>query len=147
DDVVEAEGEADATVPASPTTPERPGVLRFVAPAAVSAPGPVDAYSLRLVTSAKMYDQGTMLAHSPSLAPLAAGPALRLNPADFDKVGVADGVEVRVTSPSGSIVLPVHVDRSVPRGRAVVNANQGGARVGALLDVAAVAVDVRVEVL
>ncbi|QGG93807.1 NADH-quinone oxidoreductase subunit NuoG [Actinomarinicola tropica] len=148
-----AEGDAgdrpEADDPSSPVSPgpARPEALRFVAPAATAVPGPVDAYSLRLVTVRTLYDRGTQLTHSPSLNHLAAGPAVRLHPADFDKVGVAAGTEVRVTSPSGSVVLPVHPDVRVPRGRAAVNANQSNARVHELLDATAVATDVRVEVL
>ena len=76
----------------------------------------------------------------------APGPGLRLNPVDFDKVGVAAGAEVRVTAASGSVVLPVTAEASVPRGRAVVIVNQGGPRITELLDATATSVDVRVEV-
>ena len=106
-----------------------------------------DAYALRLVTLRTLYDRGTALVHSPSLNHLAAGPGVHLHPADFDKVGIAEGHEVRVTSPHGSIVLPIVADARVPRGRAAVLSNQSNARVSELLDATAVAVDVRVEVL
>ena len=71
---------------------------------------------------------------------------MRLHPADFDKVGVAEGTEVRVTSAAGSVVVPVASDVSVPKGRAVVLTNQGTG-VTTLLAAGAVATDVRVEVL
>jgi NADH-quinone oxidoreductase subunit G len=124
----------------------RPSLLRFVAPTAAPQPGPVDAYALRLVASRKLYDRGTLIAHSPSLAGIGPGPCLRLNPVDFDKVGVTVGTEVRVTSASGSVILPVDVDPGVPRGRAVAWVNQGGPRLTELLESDATSVDVRIEV-
>ena len=137
---------ADAAAPAR-SGPSRPAPLRFVAPGSPVLPGPDDAYALRLVTVRKLYDRGTALVHAPSLNPLAAGPGVHLHPADFDKVGVAEGHEVRVTSPHGSVILPIVRDAAVPRGRAAVLANQSNARITELLDASAVAVDVRVEVL
>lgn len=121
-------------------------MLRFAAPSAAPTPGPVDAYALRLVTTRKLYDEGTLLQHSPSLAPIAPGPAVRLHPVDFDKVGVAEGGEVRVSSPSGSVILPVRPDPAVPRGTASVLVNQGGPRIAELLDCSEVSIDVRIEV-
>ena len=55
----------------SPSTPPEPRRRR----------PPVDAYSLRLVATRKLYDRGTLVQHSPSLAGLAAGTALRVQPA------------------------------------------------------------------
>ena len=160
DEVEESEGndaegnESESTtdedaVDAAPATAaaSRPRPLEFVAPAPAPTPGPDDAYSLRLITRRRLYDRGTAVAHSPSLAPLAAGPAVHLHPADFGKVGVAAGTDVRVASAAGSVVVPVQSDASVPRGRAVIVLNQAGGRVADLLAADAVAVDVRVEVL
>ncbi|MGY6502674.1 MAG: NADH-quinone oxidoreductase subunit NuoG [Acidimicrobiales bacterium] len=150
-DVEDEAADADAADeiddgPAAAVVSGRPTLLRFVAPDALAQPGPPDAYALRLVTTRSLYDHGTLLAHSPSLTALPPGPGLRLNPVDFDKVGVAPGAEVRVTAASGSVVLPVTAEASVPRGRAVVIVNQGGPRITELLDATATSVDVRVEV-
>jgi anaerobic selenocysteine-containing dehydrogenase len=157
DDVEAAEGEGDSSEQADaesegaveletePAGPTRPAALDFVAPAAAPAPGATDAYSLRLVTRRRLYDRGTTVTHSPSLAPLAPGPSVSLHPIDFDKVGVAEGTEVRVVSAAGSVVIPIASDTTVPRGRAVVLVNQG-ARVTDLLRTDLTAVDVRVEV-
>ena len=49
-----------------------PATIRFERGERYEAPA-VDAYSLRLVTSRKLYDNGTLVQHSPSLASLAAG--------------------------------------------------------------------------
>ncbi len=138
--------EEDAADEPASAGPGRPSMLRFTAPSAAPTPGPVDAYALRLVTTRKLYDEGTLLQHSPSLAPIAPGPAVRLHPVDFDKVGVAEGGEVRVSSPSGSVILPVRPDPAVPRGTASVLVNQGGPRIAELLDCSEVSIDVRIEV-
>ncbi|MFP4513010.1 MAG: molybdopterin oxidoreductase family protein, partial [Acidimicrobiales bacterium] len=152
---VEAESETDDDTaptaddpsedPSAATTAARPKPMSFVAPEPVSEPGPVDAYALRLVTRRKLYDQGTLLANSPSLAELGPGARVVLHPVDFEKIGVPAGDEVRLTSPSGAVVLPLDPDSSVPRGRAVVLINQG-ARITDLLDATSASIDVRIEV-
>lgn len=127
-------------------TDSRPPMVTFSGPGTVTAPGPVDAYALRLVLTRKLYDQGTLIAHSPSLVGIAPGPALRLHPLDFDKVGVEAGTEVRVRSPHGAIMLPVVADSGVAKGTAVALVNQGGPRVTDLVAVGDTATEVRIEV-
>ncbi|HCB34044.1 MAG TPA: hypothetical protein DEP69_02400, partial [Acidimicrobiaceae bacterium] len=85
---------------------------------------PRDAYGLRLVTTRTLYDAGVAVAHSPSLAPLAKSPTLRMNPVDFARIGVAGGTVVRLRSARGGIRLPVFEDAGVARGNAVVQVNQ-----------------------
>jgi NADH-quinone oxidoreductase subunit G len=137
----------DAEVPPPPPATARssasPPLLTYTATAISEAPA-VDAYSLRLVATRKLYDGGTATQHSPSLAGLAPGGRLRLHPHDFDRVGVAPGATVTVSSPTGSVKLPVQPDDGVPRGSASVLLNQPGADVNALLDVHARVVDVKV---
>jgi NADH-quinone oxidoreductase subunit G len=140
---MEGTPEALGDVPPPPSVPERPALLTYPPTAIADVPA-VDAYSLRLVATRKLYDQGTTAQTSPSLAGLAPGGALRLHPHDFDRVGVAAGTTVTVTSPAGSAALPVHPDDGVPRGTAAVYLNQSGADVTALLDVNARVIDVRV---
>jgi NADH-quinone oxidoreductase subunit G len=108
------------------------------------APPSLDAYSLRLVAVRKLYDQGTLVRNSPSLAQLAEGTVVRLNPYDFDKLGVPAGEDMRVTSAAGYVIVPVRPDERVPRSTAVVRLNQGG-RVNGLFEVGAPATDVRIE--
>jgi anaerobic selenocysteine-containing dehydrogenase len=105
----------------------------------------VDAYSLRLVATRKLYDLGTATQTSPSLAGLAPGGGLRLHPHDFDRVGVAAGAAVTITSANGSATLPLHADPGVPRGSAAVVVSQPGAEVGAIIDATASVIDVRVQ--
>ncbi|MDP1819559.1 MAG: molybdopterin dinucleotide binding domain-containing protein, partial [Acidimicrobiales bacterium] len=121
----------------------RPPLIGFQA-VSVAAPPAVDAYSLRLVATRKMYDLGTSVQRSPSLAGLAPGASLRLHPYDFDRVGVPAGTTVTVSSPKGSVSLPVFVDEGVARGAAAVYVNQPGAQASVLIDATATVNDVRV---
>jgi NADH-quinone oxidoreductase subunit G len=106
---------------------------------------PSDAYSLRLVATRAMYDLGTALQHSESSAHLAPGTVARLNPADFDKLGITAGAEVTLTGGRGSVRLAAHADAGVPKGSVAVLVNQPNADVLTLVDARAVVTDVRVE--
>ncbi len=117
--------------------------LPFVAPTVAEAPG-VDAYSLRLVASRKLYDLGTDVQHAPGLAGLTTDTVLRLHPHDFDRLGVDAGAVVTVTASTGSVTLPVVPDPAVGRGAAAVVLHQPGPQVGALIDATATVTEVRV---
>jgi predicted molibdopterin-dependent oxidoreductase YjgC len=108
-------------------------------------PAPLDAYSLRLVATRKLYDRGTLVRHSPSMADLAESATLRLNPAEFEKLGVSPGAKVRVTSSRGHLTVPVRPDTAVPLHVAQLNVNAPGGRANVLIDAAAPVTDVRVE--
>jgi formylmethanofuran dehydrogenase subunit D len=108
-------------------------------------PPTVDAYSLRLVVSRKLYDRGTLVRSSPSLADLAEPATLRLHPQDFDQLGVAAGDDVRITSTKGNVTVPTVPDPGVPRGIAWVHANKAGGRANVLIDGNTPVTDVRVE--
>ena len=126
-----------------PAAPARPDLLTFSA-SAPDAPAP-DAYSLRLVATRKLYDQGTATQHSQSLAALGTDNAVRLHPHDFDRLGIEAGTTVTITAASGSIKLPAVPDDGVPKGSAAVLVNQAGPVVGTLIDASAAVTDVRVE--
>ena len=51
----------------------------------------------------------------PSLAGLRRAP-LRVNPYDFDRLGVADGAEVQVTSPRATLALDLEIEPACPAG-------------------------------
>jgi NADH-quinone oxidoreductase subunit G len=108
-------------------------------------PPSVDAYSLRLVVTRKLYDRGTLVRSSPSLTDLAEPATLRLNPHDFDRMGVAAGDDVRITSNKGNVTVPTISDPGVPRGLAHLHANKAGGRANVLIDGNAPVTDVRVE--
>jgi NADH-quinone oxidoreductase subunit G len=129
--------------PPSPPAPAAPPLLGYEALATVATPA-VDAYSLRLVATRKLYDAGIGVQQAAHLAKLAPGAAVRLHPHDFDRVGVAAGTTVTVSSARGSVTLPVHPDEGVPRGSAAVHVNQPGGDVGVLIDATQPVTDVRV---
>lgn len=130
----------DEAVDAGPTGP---AVVTFAAPA-YEAPA-VDAYSLRLVTYRKLYDQGTIVQAAPSLAGLAAGPAVYANPADLDRLGVGTGGRVKIASSRGSLTTQVKPDADVPVGTIAMAVGQGEVAPTVLIDATASVTDVRVE--
>ncbi|HMG41257.1 MAG TPA: NADH-quinone oxidoreductase subunit NuoG [Acidimicrobiales bacterium] len=111
----------------------------------VVEPPPVDAYGMRLVATRKLYDRGTLLRHSESLVGLSEGAVVRLNPHDFERLGIAPGDEARVSSARTHVLVPVRPSDAVPRGVAMLHVNQSGGRVNALIDAKMVVTDVRVE--
>jgi NADH-quinone oxidoreductase subunit G len=142
-----AESVAGATEPAAGTeerssAPE-PGIP--LPDWRVIDPPLLDAYSLRLVVSRKLYDWGTLVRQSPSLAGLAERATLRLHPQDFDRLGIVPGDDVRVTSSRGHVTVATRPDAAVPRGVAVLDANKAGGRANVLIDANAPVTDVRVE--
>ena len=115
-------------------------------PGPSGATSPVnDRYSLRLLTTRRMYDDGTALRHSPASSGHAAPLELRLNPVDFDKIGVQADTVVRVESARGQLDMPVQVDAGVPVGSAAVSWRTSGADCRPLIDASAMVTDVRVE--
>jgi NADH-quinone oxidoreductase subunit G len=134
-----AESVAGATDPAA-------GIVGVSVPDwRVIDPPLLDAYSLRLVVRRKLYDRGTLVQHSPSLAALAERATLRLHPQDFDRLGIVPGDDVRVTSSRGHVTVAAQPDPAVARGVAVLDANKAGGRANVLIDANAPVTDVRVE--
>jgi predicted molibdopterin-dependent oxidoreductase YjgC len=111
---------------------------------AASAPDRIS-YDYRLVLTRKLYDLAVGTAKSPSLADLAASSAAHVNPADLDRLGVADGADVRIVGVRGSVVLPITADGAVPRGALHVPFNVPGTAVTDIVDASSPAIDVRVE--
>jgi NADH-quinone oxidoreductase subunit G len=140
-----------SAVTASAMAAERDGILTEV-PAPTSAVLPVaptvparNSYDFRLVVSRKLYDAAVQTAASPSLAPLAAGARIVVNPVDLDRIGVPEGAEAKVIGSRGAVMLPVHTDAGVPRGIAWSPFNQPGVSIGEVIDHAASVTDVRIE--
>ena len=122
-----------------------PPLLTFPGAEAAPAPRPVDAYSLRLVTTRALYDAGVLVQHSPSLAQLAPATRFRANPHDLSRLGIRAGDLVRVTSSRAALVLEAAADAGVPRGSASVDFNQPGEGAADLIDATRPVTDVRVE--
>ncbi len=73
-----------------------------------------------------MYDDGVMLRESPSLRPLAPGPAAHLHPSDAAHLGLDEGDSVKVTSTAGSVQTKVVIDPTLHQGVVYVPFNQPG---------------------
>ncbi|HWH34434.1 MAG TPA: NADH-quinone oxidoreductase subunit NuoG [Acidimicrobiales bacterium] len=137
-----APGDGPATeVPAAPPPP----VLVWRSGADRRPPPPLDRYSLRLVSSRRLYDDGTFVHHSPSLAPLAPGARLRVNPSDLRPLGVGSGTRLQVTSSRGRVVLEAVADPGVPPGSVAVAFNQPGPGAADLIDGGKPVTEVRLE--
>jgi len=124
---------------------EPPSGLVTFTPGPAGAPPALDSYSLRLVVTRKLYDEGTLVQRSSSLAGLAPGTILRVNPYDFDRLGVANGDQVRVHSSRAETTAEIAADAGVPRGSASLRFNQPGLTASALIDARARVNDIRVE--
>jgi NADH-quinone oxidoreductase subunit G len=101
----------------------RPALLEAPSPRPVEAAPRLDAYSLRLVVDRTLYDRGTLVAASPSLARLAPEPVVRLHPSVLERLGVSDGEVLRVLGPAGALELPARADGALAREVAVVTAS------------------------
>jgi NADH-quinone oxidoreductase subunit G len=115
-----------------------------VADSGLAPPAP-SSYDFRLVVDRELYDGAVFTAHSPSLAGLARGGGVSINPWDADRHGLTEGALVRVVTPRTSLVLAAHPDDRVPRGVARVAFNQPDAAIAELLDAGAAVMDVRLE--
>ena len=107
-----------------------------------------DAYALRLVVGRKLYDEGRVTTGTRVLAQLIAPTTLLVHPRDRDRIGVADGADVRVRGARASIVVPITGDAATPEGVAFLALAQGGRDdrgAGELIDADRVVTDVRVE--
>jgi len=104
-----------------------------------------DSYSLRLSAGRSLYDEGTLVQRAPSIAELARPATVRLNPHDFDRLGIEDGTPVKVTSARGAITVAAHADAGVPRSSAVIPFNAPGGSAGDLIGDGDLVTDVRVE--
>ncbi|MCU1485897.1 MAG: nuoG [Actinomycetia bacterium] len=144
DDVEGAEQAAEVDEPVA-AAPNRPELLRSTPTATGRAVPPVDGYSLRLVAVRKLYGDSTLVQHSPSLAPLATGTTVHVNPADLERLGVTAGDQVRVTSSRTALTLPTAADTGVPRGVAELAFDQPGPGAADLIDASAPVTDVRLE--
>jgi NADH-quinone oxidoreductase subunit G len=106
---------------------------------------PTDAYALRLVAGHALYGADAVVAATPALAPMLRRPALGVSARDRDRLGVPDGARVRVTTPSGSVELPVQTDDRVASGTAFIATNASGPGAPDLIDIDRPVTDLRVE--
>ena len=98
-----------------------------------------------MVLSRKLYDRAAGTANSPSMSQLAPGASVQVNPLDLERIGAAEGSNVRVSNQNSSVVLPVVASDAVPRGIALVPFNQPGADARELVRHGDAVTDVRIE--
>jgi NADH-quinone oxidoreductase subunit G len=144
--------EAAATAPPTggdvapgPVRPEKPATVSFEQRAGTHQAPAIDAYSLRLVTVRRMYDRGTLLNHSPSLANQRRGSELAAHPAVLERLGLTAGQQVTVTSAKGSLTTALHIDASLAEGTITLAWNQGDPSPAVLIDAEAPVTEVRLE--
>ena len=114
-------------------------------PLAVAPAAPRNSYEFRVAMARKLYDKAVGTATSPALSNLATGARVTIHPLDLERVGAAVGSNVRVSNAHSSVVLPVFVSESVPRGTAIVPFNQPGADIRELVRRNDSVIDVRIE--
>ena len=86
--------------------------------------GRLDGHTLHLART--LYDDGVLLRHCPSLAPLAPGAGAYITPAHAASLAVAEGDEVVVRIGSRTVLLPARIDRSLAEGSVYIPFNQPG---------------------
>jgi formate dehydrogenase major subunit len=88
----------------------------------VEAEGPreqlTDEFPLRLTTGRALDSYNTGVQSGGLASPIRYGDALDVNPADADDLGLVDGERVVVSSPRGSIEMPVRIQPDLPPGLA-----------------------------
>ena len=147
EDVAAAQGfpagaaSGDGTVVSAPSAPS----VTALAPTPDIAIPPLDAYSLRLVAGRMLYDNGSAVAASPSLAGLGKPLVMRANPRDLDRLGVTTGAQVRVSGAHASFIVNVLADLGVPAGSAWMPVNIANDDARALIDASGPVTDVRIE--
>ena len=99
----------DARVGARPTMSDVSVTLSPVIPLP-------DAYSLRLVVTRTIYDDGAAVQGAEALRVLSPSTVLRVNAHDLTRIGADSGAQVRLTSARGSELVSVVVDNAIPRG-------------------------------
>jgi anaerobic selenocysteine-containing dehydrogenase len=75
---------------------------------------------LRLLSPASPWSLNASFSNDERVARLSGGLVVSVNPADAAALQLSDGARARVTSPVGSLVLPVHVTDALPEGVALV---------------------------
>lgn len=128
----------------------RDGVVLHLAPVARtraqrSAPPARNSYEFRLVVSRKLYDRAVGTLTSPSLVNLAGDAHVAVNPLDLERVGAADGADVKVSAGGHQLVLPVRSSASIPRGTAVAHFSQNGVDVRELVRHGQSVTEIRIE--
>jgi NADH-quinone oxidoreductase subunit G len=142
--VADEEEVATVTAAAAATAEQAPALHRWDATPEPVPSAPRDAYSLRLVSGRMLYDGGLIVSRSPSLRALVPGAVLFVHRKDFERIGVAPGTTVSVTTNRATVALPIHPDSATPEGVAAIAYAQPGDGAADLIDITAPVTDIRV---
>jgi NADH-quinone oxidoreductase subunit G len=111
-----------------------------------------DNYSLRFVATHTLYDNGSSVVASPSLAALRPAGVAKVNPYDLDRLGVTTGDRVKLLSEKATLIVTVEADPGVIRGTVAMDVNVPVATSGfsdnavaSILDSTLSVTDVRME--
>jgi anaerobic selenocysteine-containing dehydrogenase len=107
-------------------------------------PPPADGYGLRLVVDRKLWDLGTTVQQSASLAKLPDQACLGLSPGDFAALGVEAGATVIVEWNGGRQAVPVHPSPAVAKGTAHLPFRLPGIDAGVFMSADRLVTDLRV---
>ncbi len=117
------------------------GEMPLVRPQETTVPAPGRS-TLRLVVTRSMFDNGVLNGHSNSLAGLAPGTHIGVEPSDLKSLGLADGSTVEISGPRGTVTAEVVSSPRVTPGTAHVLFNQDGLDAGELIDASLAVTDV-----
>ncbi len=110
---------------------------------------PLDAYSLRILASRRLYDRGIAMQGSPALAALVPQVSLRVARADLNRLAASDGDVVVLVGSKTSLQLSVVADDELPSGVAELPFNLldggGGDPVRAILEAGSDVTVIRLE--
>ncbi len=104
----------------------------------------VDGYGLALVVDHKLWDLGTLVQNSATLAGLPEKAGLALSRSDFEKLATEEGERVTIETERASANLVVTIDDSCPRGTAHIPFRLPGFDVGELISVSSPVTTIRV---
>lgn len=104
----------------------------------------IDGYGVTLVVDRKLWDLGTMVQRSATLAQLPEEATLAVSSSDFDKLGVNEGDMVTIDTGKVSVTLPIASNSGVPRGSGHVPYRLPGVDIGELLAADQLVTSVRV---
>ncbi len=143
-----AEGSPVAgSAPGSPVTAGRPRLMSGIGQFdRVHVPAP-DSYSLRLISVRRLFDAGTLVQMSPSLARLSPARRARVNPHELERMGVVSGTSMLLSSVHARETIDVFADDGVPRGAVSIDFNVDGDVPAGPVDITLPVVEVRLETL